>query len=77
MIVKSKPPKLLRLLDEVKRGETLVLTRHGHRTDRLVPEADTRQAEIDAALAAIASLRSETGRVVWAELLSARDADRR
>jgi len=67
---------LLRLLDDVERGETLVLTRHGRRIARIIPEADRRQEEIDQALASIAALRSGTGRVAVAELLSAREEGR-
>jgi prevent-host-death family protein len=68
---------LLRLLDDVERGETLVLTRHGRRIARLIPEVDRRQEEIDQALAKIAALRTGTGRIAAAELLSARDEGRR
>jgi prevent-host-death family protein len=64
---------LLRLLDDVERGETLGLTRHGRRIARIVPESDCRQEEIDGALGIIRSLRGENGRVAVAELLSARD----
>jgi prevent-host-death family protein len=67
----------LRLLDDVERGETLILTRHGRRIARIVPESDRRQEEIDDALAIIRSLRADTGRATLAELLSARDKGRR
>jgi prevent-host-death family protein len=68
---------LLRLLDEVERGETLVLTRRGRRIARIVPETDRRQEEIDQALATIRSLRAGHGQVSVTELLSARDEGRR
>ncbi len=48
------------LLDEVERGETLVITRHGKPIARLVPEASLRQAEIDEAVARIRALRKQT-----------------
>jgi prevent-host-death family protein len=67
---------LLRLLDDVERGETLVLTRHGRRIARLVPERNRRQEEIDEALATIRSLRGGNGQVTVEELLSARDEGR-
>jgi len=67
---------LLRLLDDVERGETLVLTRHGRRIARIVPESDRRREEIDQALATICSLRAGNGPVAVAELLSARDEGR-
>jgi len=68
---------LPQLLDDVERGETLIITRHGHRIARIVPELDRRQAEIDKALGAIRELRRRTGRVTVAELLSARDEGRK
>ena len=68
---------LPQLLDEVERGATLIITRHGHRIARIVPEPDRRQAEIDKALAAIRKLRKRTGRITVGELLSARDEGRK
>ena len=63
---------LPRLLDEVERGETLVITRHGRAIARLTPEVDRRQEDIDAAIAAIKALRVRTGKITVEELLSAR-----
>ena len=63
---------LPRLLDEVERGETIVITRHGRAIARLVPEAHRRQEEIDLAIVDIKALRRQTGRISLAELLSAR-----
>jgi len=68
---------LAELLDDVERGETLIITRHGRRIARLVPEVDRRQEEIDKALAGIRELRQRTGRITVGELLSARDEGRR
>lgn len=67
---------LLRLLDDVERGETVVLTRHGRRIARIVPESDLRMKEIDQALASIRALRGLNGPISVAELLSARDEGR-
>jgi prevent-host-death family protein len=63
---------LPRLLDEVERGETLIITRHGRAIARLVPETERRQEEIDRAIDAIRALRKQTGRVALDDLLSAR-----
>lgn len=68
---------LPRLLDDVERGETLVITRHGRRIARIVPERDRRQEEIDKAIANIQALRKRTGRIRVDELLSARDEGRK
>jgi prevent-host-death family protein len=68
---------LPQLLDEVERGATLIITRHGRRIARIVPELDRRQEEIDKALAAIEQLRGRNGRISVGELLSARDEGRK
>jgi prevent-host-death family protein len=68
---------LPQLLDEVERGATLIITRHGRRIARIVPETDRRQEEIDRALAAIRELRRCAGRITVGELLSARDEGRK
>jgi prevent-host-death family protein len=63
---------LPQLLDEVERGETLVITRHGRAIARIVPEARQRQEEIDQAIEAIKALRKRTGKVTLEEILAAR-----
>ena len=68
---------LPQLLDDVERGETLIIKRHGRRIARIVPDVDRRQEEIDKALAGIQELRKRTGRITLKELLSARDEGRR
>lgn len=67
----------LQLLDEVERGETLIITRHGRPIARIAPEEDVRQEEIDRAIESIKELRNRTGRITVEELLSARDEGRR
>ncbi len=62
---------LATLLDEVERGETIVVTRQGRRIARIVPEPQRRpQEEIDEAIANIEALQKETGKVTLEELLS-------
>ena len=41
---------LPRLLDDVERGETILITRHGHPITRLVPERHRREAEAGKAI---------------------------
>ncbi|HEY7578005.1 MAG TPA: type II toxin-antitoxin system prevent-host-death family antitoxin [Acetobacteraceae bacterium] len=65
---------LPQLLDDVERGETIVITRHGRAIARIVPEAVRRQEEVDQAIAAIRALRRRTGKITVDELLSARHA---
>jgi prevent-host-death family protein len=68
---------LPQLLDDVERGETLIITRHGRAIARIVPEGDRRQEEVDKAIANIRALRKRNGRVTVQELLSARDEGRK
>ena len=62
--------RLSQLLDEVERGETIVITRHGRAIARIIPEADRRRREIEEALADIRELRKHTGEVSLDELLA-------
>ena len=59
---------LPRLLDEVERGETIIITRHGRRIARIVPER--KQEEIDAAIADMKELGKQTGKATVQEILS-------
>jgi prevent-host-death family protein len=68
---------LPQLLDDVERGETLIITRHGRAIARIVPEVNRRQEEIDQAIASIKSLRTRTVRITAGELLSAREEGRK
>ncbi len=68
---------LPQLLDAVENGETIVITRHGRRIARIVPEKSLRQEEIKQAMANIRALRRRTGRISAAEILSARNEGRR
>ena len=68
---------LPQLLDDVERGETLIITRHGRAIARIVPEVDLRQEEVDKAIASIRALRQRNASVTVEELLSARDEGRK
>lgn len=62
---------LPQLLDEVERGETVVITRYGRPIARLVPEAERRQAEIDEAIEGILALRKRLkNKITVEEILS-------
>lgn len=64
---------LPRLLDEVERGETIIITRHGRPIARIVPETDRHRAEFERAVQGLEVLRRRlAGRVSLPELLSAR-----
>ena len=59
-----------RLLDEVERGETIIITRHGQAVARIVPEAHVRQQEIDQALEDLKELGKQTGTITVEEILA-------
>jgi prevent-host-death family protein len=68
---------LAQLLDEVERGETVIITRHGHPIARLIPETDRRWADVNEAVEGIAARRRNAPRVTAEEILSAREEGRR
>ena len=60
-----------RLLDEIERGETTAITRHGRRIARIVPEQQYRQDEVDDAIAKMNELRKElAGKITLQEILA-------
>jgi prevent-host-death family protein len=61
---------LPQLLDEVERGETIIITRHGRAIARIVPERDLRRQEIDRAIEDIRELGKETGKASVEEILA-------
>ena len=63
-----------RLLDEVERGETIIITRRGQAIARIVPEARVRQEEIDQALEDLTELGKQTGTITVEEILAWRHA---
>ena len=65
------------LLDEVERGETVVITRHGRAVARLVPDEDARRAAARRAMAEIRETRKHAGRATAQEILAWRDEGRR
>ncbi len=65
--------RLPQLLDDVERGETLIITRHRRAIARIVPEVDRRQEEVDRALTSIRELRNRTVKVSIGEILSAKE----
>jgi prevent-host-death family protein len=65
------------LLDEVERGETVIITRHGRAIARLVPEAAQRRAEIRTAIEEIKAFRSAMPKISTAEIRELIDAGRK
>ena len=61
---------LPQLLDEVERGETIIITRHGRRIARIVPELHSRQEEINRTIADLEEFGKQTGAATVEEILS-------
>lgn len=68
---------LPQLLDEVERGETVIITRHGRPIARLVPESDRRRGEIEEIIASLEARRHQASRISVKALLSAREEGRK
>jgi prevent-host-death family protein len=60
------------LLDEVERGETIIITRHGRPIARIVPEVDSQAAETREVLDRIVAFRQTMPNLSLDEILSAR-----
>jgi prevent-host-death family protein len=69
--------QLSELIDEVERGETVVITRHGKPVARLMREDDGRRADALRAMAEIKEMRKTAGRATVEEILSWRDEGRK
>lgn len=70
----------LRLLDEVERGESVIITRHGKEVARIGPVRESEQARrkrTERAMQNILEIRRQTKPVSVEEILSARDEGRR
>jgi prevent-host-death family protein len=62
--------KFAELLDEVERGETVVITRHGKTIARLVPDEETRRERARLAIEKIKELRKQTKPVTAEEIIA-------
>ena len=65
------------LLDQVERGETVAITRHGKAIARLVPEQEWRRAAARRAMDEITEMRKHAGRASVEEILAWRDEGRK
>ncbi len=64
--------KCSELLDEVGRGRTIRITRHGKAIARVMPEAKVRAAEVTEAIERLRALREQVGKAPLAEILASR-----
>jgi prevent-host-death family protein len=67
--------RLPQILDEVERGETIIITRHSRPIARIVPEADSREAETRRTMERIRAFRQTMPHLSVSEILSARHED--
>lgn len=63
---------LPKLLTEVERGETIVITRHGRAIARIVPESQTRRDAVQRTMAELDEFRRTMPKLSLEEILSAR-----
>jgi prevent-host-death family protein len=66
----------LRLLDEVERGETVVITRHGKPIARLVPDENFRREDARRAMAEIKEMRKHAKPMTIEEIIAAKNEGR-
>ncbi len=64
--------RLPHYLDEVERGETLVITRHGKPVAHLVPVPEADSARVQRTLEQLSALRETAGRMTLDEILVTR-----
>lgn len=68
--------KFLSILDDVERGESMIITRHGKPIARIIPEAQIDRVRVERAIESMRALRQRIGKVSLEEILSARDEGR-
>jgi prevent-host-death family protein len=68
--------KFLSLLDEVERGASILVTRHGKPIARIIPEAQVDRERVERAIEGMRALRQKIGKMSSQEILSARDEGR-
>jgi prevent-host-death family protein len=64
--------RLPQLLDEVERGETIIITRHGRPIAGIVPEVDSQAVETRKAMGRVAAFRQTMPNLSLDEVLSVR-----
>jgi len=66
----------LRILDDVERGQSVVVTRHGKEVALISPKAQIDQERVQRAIDGMRALRQRTGKVSLEEILSMRNEGR-
>jgi len=68
--------KFLSILDEVERGESMIITRHGKPIAHITPVAQIDRQRVERAIENMRVLRKRIGKLSLEEILSARDEGR-
>jgi prevent-host-death family protein len=68
--------RFLRILDDVERGESIIITRHGKQVARMIPQVEIDRERVQKAVQSILEIRKRTKPVSLQEMLSARDEGR-
>lgn len=68
--------KFLSILDEVERGASVVVTRHGKPIARIVPEAEVDRERVERAMRSIRELRKRTKPVSIEEIIAMKNEGR-
>jgi prevent-host-death family protein len=68
--------KFLSILDEVERGASIIVTRHGKPIARIIPEAQIDRQRVEQAIQSIREIRKRTKPVSIEEILAMRDEGR-
>jgi prevent-host-death family protein len=68
--------RFLSILDDVERGETVIITRHGKPVARIGPQVGNDHEKVTRAIKKMRQLRQKIGKLSLAEILSARDEGR-
>jgi prevent-host-death family protein len=68
--------RFLSLLDDVERGETVLITRHGKTIARISPQPEIDTERVKRAIDGMRALRQRIGKMSLEEILSARDEGR-
>ena len=66
----------LRILDEVEKGKSVIITRHGKPIARISPPAEYDRIRVEQAMSDMRALREKIGKLSLEEILSARDEGR-
>ncbi|MGD0095760.1 MAG: type II toxin-antitoxin system prevent-host-death family antitoxin [Terracidiphilus sp.] len=66
----------LRILDDVERGESIIVTRHGKEVAVISPKAQMDRERVERAIEGMRTLRQRIGKASLEEILSMKDEGR-